>query len=259
MVDNMIDNHVEEVKAMATCSKCLKKEQPGDVDQMLLCDGCDLEIHVSCAGLKTVPTGDWLCEKCLEVMDARRRANMNVNVPRDSDGVRSLKAQVPPLPQLDVDSRALGEKAQGRFNAEIAARRDKALSTLLENQRVLEESSKERISTLTRDVQSQTAAVVRAERSHAIANNQIFSDYELCGWSIAGRYGESHIKYRDEDGSVGTVYRNVEWVGGRTKKTKCPDWDRYDKQWHDIFTALPLWCCTHCKSILILIKVLWQV
>ena len=38
-LDKAVDNHVEQLKAMATCSKCLKKEQPGDRDEMLLCDG----------------------------------------------------------------------------------------------------------------------------------------------------------------------------------------------------------------------------
>ena len=40
-------------------------EQPGDTDEILLCDGCDLEIHLSCAGLKEIPTTDWLCNSCL--------------------------------------------------------------------------------------------------------------------------------------------------------------------------------------------------
>ena len=43
-LDKAVDNHVEQLKAMATCSKCLKKEQPGDRDEMLLCDGECIEM-----------------------------------------------------------------------------------------------------------------------------------------------------------------------------------------------------------------------
>ena len=31
---------------------------------MLLCDGCDGEVHLRCAGLERVPEGDWLCAAC---------------------------------------------------------------------------------------------------------------------------------------------------------------------------------------------------
>ena len=223
---------------MATCSKCLKKEQPGDADEILLCDGCDLEIHVSCAGLTTVPLGDWLCAKCLAVMDARRRANLNGNVVRDADGRRTLITRLPPLPRLDDTSRALGEDAQRRFNVEITARRDKALNTLIENQRVLEESSRERIATLTRDVEEQTTVVERAESSLSAAKRATMRVYGLRFWKLAtGRYGESHIEYHDDDGNVRTVYKSIDWIGGRTQETKCPGWNRYDN------IVVVLTCC----------------
>ena len=223
---------------MATCSKCLKKEQPGDADEILLCDGCDLEIHVSCAGLTTVPLGDWLCAKCLAVMDARRRANLNGNVVRDADGRRTLITRLPPLPRLDDTSRALGEDAQRRFNVEITARRDKALNTLIENQRVLEGSSRERIATLTRDVEEQTTVVERAESSLSAAKRATMRVYGLRFWKLAtGRYGESHIEYHDDDGNVRTVYKSIDWIGGRTQETKCPGWNRYDN------IVVVLTCC----------------
>ena len=66
-------------------------EQPGDTDEILLCDGCDLEIHMSCAGLTSLPSGDWLCDGCLDVLDARKKRYM-------PEGTRSAEAQLPPLP-----------------------------------------------------------------------------------------------------------------------------------------------------------------
>lgn len=34
---------------------------------MLFCEGCDCGTHVSCAGLKSVPRGEWLCCDCKKV------------------------------------------------------------------------------------------------------------------------------------------------------------------------------------------------
>ena len=85
---------------MATCSKCLIKEQPDDTDEMLMCDGCDLAIHVSCAGLFIVPDGDWLCKACLDILDARKKSLLTSG---DGDR-RSLKAKMPPLKKLDDES-----------------------------------------------------------------------------------------------------------------------------------------------------------
>ncbi|KAL7541871.1 hypothetical protein ACHAXR_011300 [Thalassiosira sp. AJA248-18] len=238
----VIDNHVEELAAMATCSKCLKKEQPGDKDAMLLCDGCDLEIHVSCAGLTDVPKGDFLCDGCLEVLDARRKANKG-NVLRDANGVRSLKAHLPPLPPMDGETRALAEKADDRFRSEIITRRDQALSRLQESQRVLEQSSKERIATLIQDVQTQTATVERETMTSNRAKRRIMSKYGLRDWSISD-YGRSHIEYREEDGTTGTVYRercsHTYW--GETTFKKCPGWNRYYRKFQSLsqeFSEMP--------------------
>ncbi len=59
---------------MATCSKCSSEEQLDDTDEMLMCNGCNLAMHVSCAGLFMVPDGDWLCGACLDILDARKKS-----------------------------------------------------------------------------------------------------------------------------------------------------------------------------------------
>ena len=222
--------------------------------------GCDVEIHVSCAGLTKVPNGDWLCESCLQVLEARRKANngnmfrdanngiakplpgesytdymlrMDQVKERDANGNRSLIAKLPPLPPLDAETTALAKKADRRFREEVTKRKDEALRRLMENQRVLEQSSKERVSTLTRDIQRQTATVEREKQGHNAKSAVIFSKYGLRGWSVRS-YGKSHIHFRDEDGTEGTVYREITYqytyrsmAIGRNEETKCPDWDRY--------------------------------
>lgn len=33
---------------------------------LILCSSCDLQVHISCAGLEYVPEDDWLCKSCAE-------------------------------------------------------------------------------------------------------------------------------------------------------------------------------------------------
>jgi len=61
------------------CSVC---HQSSDVETILLCDGCDLEMHMGChkPPIKTVPAGKWFCPQCREdqqlgkIADAKAKA-----------------------------------------------------------------------------------------------------------------------------------------------------------------------------------------
>ena len=44
------------------CLVCNRSTQ--GTSEVLLCDGCDGEVHLRCAGLARVPEGDWLCAAC---------------------------------------------------------------------------------------------------------------------------------------------------------------------------------------------------
>ena len=44
------------------CLVCDRSTQ--GTSEVLLCDGCDGEVHLRCAGLERVPEGDWLCAAC---------------------------------------------------------------------------------------------------------------------------------------------------------------------------------------------------
>lgn len=33
-------------------------------DEVLLCDGCEVEVHLTCTGLSSIPEGDWMCRTC---------------------------------------------------------------------------------------------------------------------------------------------------------------------------------------------------
>ncbi|KAL7534170.1 hypothetical protein ACHAXR_005696, partial [Thalassiosira sp. AJA248-18] len=222
-LSKMVDNHAEEMKMFATCSKCLKKEQPDDMDEMLLCDGCDLEMHTSCAGLTAIPERDWLCESCLEILDARKK-NQAADCPKDDVGRRSLEAKLPPLPKLDVKTSRLAERAKKRFKEDTSSRKDAALSRLEENQRVLAEASKERVANLTSEVETLTPAVERDKRNYDNTKRRIFGKHGITGWNLQ-RIGRSHINFRRENGSIGTVYR----YRGSYHETS-PEWNRYHRK-----------------------------
>ena len=47
----------------AMCGVCLELEGDDD-DPIILCDGCNVGVHLGCYGLQQVPEGDWYCDRC---------------------------------------------------------------------------------------------------------------------------------------------------------------------------------------------------
>jgi hypothetical protein len=172
-LSKLVDNQIEEIKSMATCSKCLIKEKPDDTDEMLMCDGCDLAIHVSCAGLFIVPDGDWLCKACLDILDARKKSLL---ISGDGDR-RSLKAKMPPLKKLDNESAHMVTTAKIRYREEMMARKMAALRQLEENQSVMAVASKARVNEMENVIRDSTALVAEAEKIHNSARSAKFQKH----------------------------------------------------------------------------------
>ena len=38
-------------------------------DEIIFCDGCDLQVHLSCYGMRKVPDGEWMCVGCNDGLD----------------------------------------------------------------------------------------------------------------------------------------------------------------------------------------------
>ena len=38
-------------------------------DEIIFCDGCDLQVHLSCYGMRRVPEGEWMCVGCTDGLD----------------------------------------------------------------------------------------------------------------------------------------------------------------------------------------------
>lgn len=42
----------------------------GADDEIVFCDGCDIQVHLSCYGLSKVPKGAWHCVGCVDKVDS---------------------------------------------------------------------------------------------------------------------------------------------------------------------------------------------
>ncbi|KAL9179984.1 hypothetical protein ACHAXT_007954 [Thalassiosira profunda] len=188
----------------------------------------DNHIHVSCAGLTEVPTTDFLCEACLDVLAARKKAHSARGVPKDAEGRRSLEAKLPALPKLNQATVKLAQTAQAAFVVEMTARKDAALRRLKENQRVLAESSRQRVSDLTNEVNAQNGTVYAERANHSNAKSAVFSRHGIRSWSVKNQ-GRSYIKFRRADGTTGEVERIRQWSypNGMRTRSQSPEWSTY--------------------------------
>ena len=61
-----------EVPQEELCEHCGCHTRLGD--ELLLCDGCEQgAAHLQCAGLPSVPDGEWFCKSCCGVLRARKQ------------------------------------------------------------------------------------------------------------------------------------------------------------------------------------------
>ncbi|KAH1210233.1 hypothetical protein GLYMA_15G211600v4 [Glycine max] len=62
---------------------CVCQSTDGDpADPIVFCDGCDLMVHASCYGTplsKSIPDGDWFCERCCFRFEKNDVGNINCN------------------------------------------------------------------------------------------------------------------------------------------------------------------------------------
>jgi len=224
-VKKLVDAEKAELESMATCSKCLKKEQENDTLPMLMCDGCDLEIHLSCAGLDNVPEGDWLCQNCMDVLKARKRhANA---VPR---GERSLEATLPPLKDLDSETKKLAIKARHRLEEVTAERKCTGLQQMKQNQLVLKTALESRILKLELDVLKLNHDIIYASVVWNSDFERIKGDHDILKWGA----GCSWVRYVDSDGEIRTAHRPVYW--GTTSAL----WDRASEKLESCLQELRL-------------------
>ena len=195
-----VDNERVKLEAIAVCSKCLKKEKRNDTDQILLCDGCDLEIHTSCAGFNMLPEGDWLCRNCLKVLKARNDFALS------------------PLKELDSDTVALAVRASISLREAIAKRKSVALNRMKENHRVLKRDLQKRTSNLENErLLLKNVVSIEGQRYDA-SRDQILARHGITDWGLSG--GSSWI-VPDHGTSTRVNRQNPEWERFHRKLLHC--------------------------------------
>ena len=78
--------------------------------EVLICDGCKVEVHRSCADLATVPEGDWFCRGC-----AKKRPRI--------DPMPAARPSPAPCPRKGkvIEMRRVGDASWRRFGSQIDA------------------------------------------------------------------------------------------------------------------------------------------
>ena len=98
------------------CVDCGIESNPAE---MLMCDGCDACHHVKCVGLTSVPEGDWFCNKCMDILNARAKH-------RGKEAVHTLD----PLPALKLDPEHDFSALTTKLRIHLQNRRAQAFSNL---------------------------------------------------------------------------------------------------------------------------------
>lgn len=52
------------------CTVCRRKDS-NDVNQIVICDGCDVAVHQECYGIGPLPDGAWMCDPCSDNLKPR--------------------------------------------------------------------------------------------------------------------------------------------------------------------------------------------
>jgi len=73
IVNDSDDNNDDEDEAI--CAVCWESTD-SDSAIVLLCEGCEDEVHLTCAGLEAVPDGDWFCKACQPSASAKAAARI---------------------------------------------------------------------------------------------------------------------------------------------------------------------------------------
>uniref|UniRef100_A0A2P2HYB3 Bromodomain adjacent to zinc finger domain protein 1A n=1 Tax=Hirondellea gigas TaxID=1518452 RepID=A0A2P2HYB3_9CRUS len=90
-----LDNSVTWSRSL-TKTRCRVCRKGGDHEKMLLCDGCDKGHHIFCLKpkLKSIPDGDWFCDKCKPKLKAKSpRKNRKMYVEEEEEEEQQQEEQ----------------------------------------------------------------------------------------------------------------------------------------------------------------------
>jgi len=75
----MVENEDKSVGTVSNIDEddipcCVCNEGDSDTSNLIVfCDGCDIAVHQECQGIKVVPSGTWLCDRCAFVDSVKNK------------------------------------------------------------------------------------------------------------------------------------------------------------------------------------------
>jgi hypothetical protein len=103
------------------CLVCKESTYEEDCDgkQVLLCDGCNAEVHIPCVGFTSVPKGSWYCDHCKERMSRQQQYE-------GGEGYVSQLKDIQSLCNKEEEHRLIAEEASLRENEKHLRRKNDA-------------------------------------------------------------------------------------------------------------------------------------
>jgi hypothetical protein len=92
------------------CAVCREKES-NDLNQIVICDGCEMAVHQNCYGVRFIPEGAWLCEACSRNLDPSK---LTCDLCGGSGHGGSFKPLEKPMPALKLPSTPSAESSTSR-------------------------------------------------------------------------------------------------------------------------------------------------
>ena len=186
-LEKLLNHKWEDSETLGICEICHKKEDDDDDDDnsnsnsnpMLMCDGCDVTCHLSCAGLERIPDEDYLCQRCETILTARK------NFYDNTKNKKSLEALLPPLPDcptLQVQQTVV--EANRQLHSYLSQRNETSFRQLRDNQEALATSLHARIAELqSRTIPQRERDVERLREDYPVEGNRIKDRHNIHGWS----------------------------------------------------------------------------
>ncbi|CAB9512612.1 regulator of chromatin subfamily A member 3-like 1 [Seminavis robusta] len=192
-----------------TCLDCGLASKP---EELLLCDGCDGMYHLKCVCLDDIPSGDWFCSTCVEILKARKE-----------HGDLTLKEfTLSNAPSLDA---VLSPEEQDRIHGLRATLDDYLHSRRRQDLQHIADTSDMVKWTLQQLIPEIKEEIARLEAEIKQAKSAALAKYGLQGssWALSSGRDSDFIQFR-ENGRVIRLQRGDNRLNG-SASTYTPEWN----------------------------------
>lgn len=271
-LEKLQNREVDEIEGLGICEICHQQEEEEENEDkkeavqrlgndnddtanshnhnnpMLICDGCDANCHLFCAGLKRVPDGDWLCTDCVTILTARKKHHYEDTT--DNVSAPSLKVALPPLPECPPEMQCRVASATTKLHSYLVQRADTSFRQLQQNHEAIATSRNERIEELqSRTIPHHNSIVERIREEFPIEARRLRDLHNIYGWGSVPNNNRTlnYILSKDPQTGRNTKYYNPHTSfafesyyhrDGRDGQTSVEEWNRILPNWRRF---LPQW------------------